>query len=218
MIENLDLEKLEKETASIIYQDGIFDISLGHVLIAFGIAALLSNLVSEVWDTILGLIIYLVVFIPIWLVYFFVTKPRLGIMEFGIKRKKRNAIVIALVTLILVANIVVFILMIIDVIQFSGQGYLLAVIFGLIPLVIFTSMAYFLSFNRLYLTGFLFSVGFFLKEILTLQDLVLLSNIIFISIGGVIVAIGLVCLIRFFKKYPRIEVENNEYKENGNQQ
>ena len=217
MNENLDLEKLEKKAASSLYQDGIFDISLGHVLIAFGTASWLENHLPETVSTLLALVIYLVVFIPIWVVYFFVTKPRLGIVKFGIKRRRSNAIVISLVTLVLIANIVVFILIFTDIIQFSGYEYLLAAIFGLVPLVIFTAMAYFLSYNRLYLTGLLFSAGFFLKELLTLQSLDLYGNIVFISIGGIIIAIGLAYLIRFFKKYPKIKVSSHEYQETGNQ-
>lgn len=217
MNENLDLEKLEKKAASSLYQDGIFDISLGHVLVAFGTASWLENHVSETLSILLALIIYFAVVIPIWFVYFYVTKPRLGTVKFGLKRRRSNAFVISLVTLILIANIVVFILMFTEVIQFSGHEYLLAAIFGLIPLVIFTAMAYFLSYNRLYLTGLLFSVGFFLKELLTLQGLFLYSDIVFIGIGVIIVIIGLVCLIRFLKKYPKIKVSSHEYQEIGNQ-
>ncbi len=214
---NSDLEKLEKKAASSLYQDGIFDISLGHVLIAFGTASWLENHVPETVSTLLALIIYLVVFIPIWLVYFFVTKPRLGTVKFGIKRRRSNAIVIGLVSLVLIVNIVVFTLIFTNVIQFSGHEYLLAAIFGIVPLVIFTAMAYFLSYNRLYLTGFLASMGFFLKELLKLQSLDLYGNIVFISIGAIIVAIGVVCLIRFLKKYPKIKVSSYEYQEIGNQ-
>jgi len=218
MNENSDLEKLEKKAASSLYQDGIFDISIGHVLIAFGTASWLENYITETYSTLIAIAIYLVVFIPIWLVYFYVTKPRLGTVKFGIKRRRSNAIVMGLITSVLVVNIVVFILIFTEVIQFSGHEYLLAAVFGLIPLVIFTAMAYFLSYKRLYLTGFLFSVGFFLKEVLTLQGLDLYSNIVFISIGGIIVVIGLAYLIRFFKKYPKIKVNSHEYQEIGNQQ
>ncbi|NPE10002.1 MAG: hypothetical protein GNW80_17110 [Asgard group archaeon] len=217
MNENSDLEKLEKKAASALYQDGIFDISLGHVLIAFGTASWLENHVNETVSILLALIIYFAVVIPIWFVYFFVTKPRLGTVKFGLKRRRSNTIVISLVTFLLIANIVVFILIFTDIIQFSGYEYLLAAIFGLIPLVIFTAMAFFLSYNRLYLTGFLFSAGLFLKEVLTLQGLDLYSNIVFISIGAIIVAIGLAFLIRFLKKYPKIQVSSNEYQEIGNQ-
>ncbi|NHJ03286.1 MAG: hypothetical protein EAX90_00520 [Candidatus Heimdallarchaeota archaeon] len=217
MNENIDLEKLEKKAAAAIFQDGIFDISLGHALIAFGIASWLYGVVPETLSTILGIVIYLAVIIPIWFVNFFVTRPRLGIVKFGIKRRRRSTLVITIVSITLIANIVIFILLFTDVIQFNGQLYLLAAIFGLIPLVIFTGMAFFLSYNRLYVIGPLFSVAIFLKEFLTLQDLELISNIVYTGVGVIIVTIGLVYLIRFLKKYPKVEVDSNEFGETGSQ-
>ena len=211
MNENIDLEKLERKAAAAIYQDGIFDITLGHVLIAFGIASWLYGIVNETLSIVIGLVIYLVVIIPILLVNFFVTRPRLGIVKFGIKRRRRSTLVLTSVSILLITNIVIFILIFTDVIQFNGQGYLFAAIFGLIPLVIFTGMAYFLSFSRLYIIGTLFSIAVFLKEILVLQDLELISNIVFIGIGVIIVTIGIVYLIRFFKKYPKVEVDSDEF-------
>lgn len=218
MDNNSDLEKIEKKVAGTIFQDGIFDITLGHVLIAFGIASWLDSYMTEQLNTALGIIIYLGVIIPIWLVHYYVTRPRLGIVRFSVKRRRRNIIVIALVNSVLIISVVIFTLLIVDVIQFKGQGYLFAAIFGLIPLVIFTGLAYFLSFNRLYITGFLFSVGISLKELLTILNLELYGNIIFTSMGVIIVTIGLVCLIRFLKKYPKIEVDSDELRKIGSQQ
>ena len=212
MNENIDLEKLEKKAAATIFQDGIFDISLGHVLVAFGIASWLYGIINDTLSTILALVIYLAVIIPLYFVNFFVTRPRLGVVKFGIKRRRRSVLVLTLVSILLIANIVIFILIFTDVIQFNGQGYLFAAIFGLIPLVIFTGMAYFLSFRRLYIIGPLFSIAFFLKEILKLQGLELISNIVFTGIGVIIVTVGIVYLIRFLKKYPKVEVDSTEFE------
>lgn len=209
---NNDLERLEKKAASVIYQDGIFDMMLGHVMIAFGIGMLVSDRIPDPMDGLLGFIIYLAIFIPLVFIQMFITKPRLGVAKFGLKRKRKSMVVIAIVTVILLSNIVLLILTITDVLQFGGHEYLAAALFGLIPLVIFTIMAYFLDFTRLYLIGPLFSIGLFLKEFLTLQNYELYSNIVFISIGVIIVSTGLVFLFRFLKKYPKVEVESNEYK------
>ncbi|NHJ48695.1 MAG: hypothetical protein FK733_13000 [Asgard group archaeon] len=210
---NYNLDKLEKRTASVIFQDGIFDMSLGLVLIAFGIASMLYNILPDPWSSLFGFLLYLVIAVPLFSIQFFVTRPRLGVVKYTTERKQKNMAAIAIGIVILLSNIVVFILIFTEVIQFSGNEYLMAVLFGMIPLIIFLSMAYFMNFKRLYLTGSLFSVGFFIKEIFTIQNLRLAGNIIFISLGVIIVTIGIVCLIRFLKKYPKIEVQDDEFPE-----
>jgi hypothetical protein len=215
---NYNLEKLEKKTASVLFQDGIFDMSLGLVLIVFGIATFLYDKLGDPWDSLFGFFLYLAIAIPLFLVQAFVTKPRLGVVKYTTERIKKNKIVIAIGIVILLSNIVVFLLIIADVIQFTGHAYFMAAVFGLIPLIIFTLMAYFMDFKRLYIVGPLFSLGFFLKEIFTLQNLALVGNIIFIGLGVVIVTIGIVCLIRFFKKYPKVVVQDYEFEETTDQQ
>jgi hypothetical protein len=215
---NYDLEKLEKKTASLIFQDGIFDMSLGLVLIAFGIATLLYPILGDPWDSLFGFLLYLVIAIPLFMVQIFVTRPRLGEVKLSTKRKKKNMTIMVFGLVVLLSNIVVFILIFVDVIQFSGHAYFMAAIFGLIPLILFTLMAYFMDFKRLYLVGSLFSLGFFLKEIFTINNLILLGNIIFIGLGAVIVTIGIVYLIRFLKKYPKVTVKDYEYEEIRSQQ
>ena len=215
---NYDLDKLEKKAASAIFQDGIFDMTLGLVLIAFGIAAMLYNQLSDPWDALLGFLIYIVIAVPLFLVQAFVTRPRLGVVKYSLKRKKRNMTIIAIGAAILLSNVIVFILIFTEVIQFSGHTYLMAAVFGVIPLTVFTLMAYFLDVKRLYVIAFLFSSGFFLKEIFSILSYNLVGNIIFISLGVIIVSIGLVFLIRFLKKYPKVVVQDYEFKETANQQ
>jgi hypothetical protein len=215
---NYDLEKLEKKTASLIFQDGIFDMSLGLVLIAFGIASLLNDKLGDPWDSLFGFLLYLVIAIPLFMVQIFVTRPRLGEVKLSANRKKKNMTIIAFGLVVLLSNIVVFILIFTEVIQFSGNAYFMAAIFGLIPLILFTMMAYFMDYKRLYIVGSLFSLGFFLKEILSIQNLVLLGNIIFIGLGVAIVTIGVVYLIRFLKKYPKVTVKDYEFEEIQSQQ
>ncbi|NHJ87428.1 MAG: hypothetical protein FK734_18340 [Asgard group archaeon] len=218
MESNHDLDKLEKKTASVIFQDGIFDMTLGLVLVAFGIASLLYNYLPDPWDSLFGFLLYIVIAIPLFLIQFLVTKPRLGIVKFGAKRKKINFVIIAVGVVLLLSNIVVFILIFTNILQFTGNVYLMAVIFGLIPLTVFTLMAYFMSFKRLYLIGTIFSISFTMKEILTIQDFNLIGNILFLSLGVIIIVIGLVCLIRFLKKYPKVPVIDHEFREITSQQ
>jgi hypothetical protein len=152
------------------------------------------------------------------MVQIFVTRPRLGEVKLSANRKKKNMTIIAFGLVVLLSNIVVFILIFTEVIQFSGNAYFMAAIFGLIPLILFTMMAYFMDYKRLYIVGSLFSLGFFLKEILSIQNLVLLGNIIFIGLGVAIVTIGVVYLIRFLKKYPKVTVKDYEFEEIQSQQ
>jgi hypothetical protein len=209
---NYNLEKLEKRTASVIFQDGIFDMTLGLVLVAFGIASLLSNYLPDPWDSWFGFLLYLVIAIPLFLIQAFVTRPRLGVVKYTTERKKKNLAMIAIGTVLLLSNIVVFFLIFLDIIEFTGHGYLMAAIFGLIPTVLFLLMAYFMDFKRLYIIGPIFGLGFTLKEIFSLVSLALVGNIIFISLGVIIISIGIVFLVRFLKKYPKLKVPDYEFQ------
>jgi len=83
-----DLDKLEKKTASVLYQDGIFDISLGLVLIVYSLAMFVYDIWPETLTVLFLFISYAVLATPLFLVQAFVTKPRLGIVKYTAKRKK----------------------------------------------------------------------------------------------------------------------------------
>ena len=158
-------------------------------------------------------IFYAVFATPLFLLQAFVTKPRLGIVKFAAKRKKKRLGIIIIAATLLVANIVLFILIAKDIVRFSGNDYLIAVIFGLVPLLVFILWAYFLDYKRLYLVGVLFSIGVFLMQLFAIFSMDLLGRFSVIGMGIVIIILGAVSLFQFLKKYPKIAGPDNEFKE-----
>ncbi len=210
---NYDLDRLEKKTASVIYQDGIFDMTLGLVLIVYGVAMFIYDLWPETTVVLILFILYAVLATPLFLIQVFVTKPRLGIVKYTPKRKKKRLGMIIFTAVLFVANVVLFILIANNILQFSGSVYLMAAIFGIVPFIVFVIMAYFLDFNRLYLIGVLFALAVFLMQLFAILGYSLIGRISVMVFGVVIIAIGAVYLFRFLKKYPKVEGDGHEFKE-----
>lgn len=216
MNENLNLNQLEKKTASLIYQDGIFDMTLGLALIVFGIAYKLNEVWPETKIVLFMLGLYAIIATPLFLIQVLVTKPRLGVVKYSTQRKRKQMAMIVAAASLLIANIVAFILITTGVFQFSGDVYLMAVIFGLVPFLAFIIMAYLLDFKRLYLIGALFSIGIFLLNLFAIQNLDLIGTVTIIGLGIGIMAIGAVYLVLFLKKYPKITGQEHEFQETRN--
>ena len=210
---NHDLDKLEKKTASVIYQDGIFDMTLGLVLIVYGIATILYYKWPETWVVLSLFLIYAVFATPLFLIQVFVTKPRIGVVKPKPKRKKKRLGMIIFTSILFAANIVIFIVV--------GQGlvsipainkYVITALFGVVPIFIFALMAYFMDFPRLYIIGVLFGIGVFLMQLFLILDMDLIGQISVMGIGLIIIAIGAVYLFRFLKKYPKLGGQDYEFQ------
>ncbi len=157
------------------------------------------------------------VFIGIGLAFFFaakkfITKPRLGVVKFGFKRKGRK-----LKTLI-VLSVNLLILLILFLIRFTNPefnlefpGFLDGLILGL--LFITTPVcfaAYFLQFPRFYLYGLLVGLSFFLSDVFSIFIPSPFDTLIVFSlISGIMIIMGIVFLIKFLRKYPLSKEERN---------
>jgi hypothetical protein len=211
-----NLDKLERKIGSLVFQDGIFDISLGIALIVYGIASFLYDIWPETYIIVFMLVLYAILATPAFLVQAFITKPRLGTIKYGAKRRKKKYSMIVLAGVFLVANIILFILISTGVIPpFTGNDYVIAAIFGLVPLIAFLLMAYILDFKRLYVIGPLFSMALPIRIISSVLNIELWGNIFLILWGILIIAIGALCLWRFLKKYPKAEEMEYEPKQDA---
>ena len=150
------------------------------------------------------------IFIGIWLFFFltakkFITKPRLGIVKFGLKRKGRK-----LKTLI-VLSINLIILLILYIIRFTNPelnlefpGYVDGLILGLLFITAPVCFAaYFIQYPRFYLYGILLGISFFLSDIFSIFIPEPFDTLIVFSlISGIIIIMGIMYLIKFLQKYP----------------
>ncbi|MFW9923284.1 MAG: hypothetical protein ACFFDW_08380 [Candidatus Thorarchaeota archaeon] len=209
-IDSYDLEKIEKKAFSSIFQDGIFDMILGYILVSYSLSTYLFDSLLPVWRAILSLIIYCIGIIGLFLCKRYVTQPRMGTAIFGYKRRNRQRILVIMTSILVVLTLVIMILTMTDTFQLGSLGYGTAAIFGGSILLFFMGLAFMLDFNRLYLTGSLFAIAIGLNEVFFVMNKTIYGYISQWTIGGIIMGIGITYFIIFLTKHPIKARENNE--------
>lgn len=204
--DELDLKAIEKKAYRSTFQDGIWDIYIGVLLLGFPLSTIgtlfgLGSLIS--------MIFIIPLFYAIAIVFLIlgkkkITVPRIGHVKFGPKRQKRKKELVVFLSLLFILNIVIFVLTNLRVVEIGGL-LIINIIIIVVPLGI---VAYLLDFRRLYLIDFLLGIGIYLT--IELEDFLgfpLSPILIFGSIGISIISWGVYFLTRFFKQYPKIEKE-----------
>jgi hypothetical protein len=201
MNENINLKNIERKAWRTYFQDGIWDIFLGLILLSFGIIPFLEEIgIPEYLN-------YLLFFGSPYLILYlgkkFITVPRIGQVKFGSKRKRKQMKTTIVLSLSVIFGFVVLLLTITNVIPFIADIHAGAILFSVNAIIIFSLMAYFLDFNRLYLYGWFFAASIALIELSRPTIGITYDNIIgFGSFGVIMILIGSVYLIRFLQKYP----------------
>jgi len=191
-----DLKQIEKKSWTVYFQDGLWDIYIGMLMLAIGI----NTFVDSEWYSCLMIA-------PIFLIILgkrFITTPRLGRVRFGSERQKKRIAVFIVIALAVICGIILA--------GFSATGDPLpkaavATVFGMSAILVFGSMAYFLDCGRFYIYGAMMATALIL-DILIDGHLVSISFLVF---GAVAFIFGLALLIRFLRKYPK--VSNMQYIE-----
>lgn len=208
MEQQIDLKQLERKVWTAFFEDGIWDIYLGMLLMAMAVGALLTDVgVPESNQVIVYLLLIVGAMLFLWAGKRFITIPRIGRVRFGSKGKSRIGKAVILMTISALVGLLAFVIA-----ALSAKGslprsfpadLLLPAIWVANMIIVFSLAAYFLRFNRLYLIGVMFAVGvpldIILKE-LTHRDLT------FVAFGMpalVILAVGIVVLVRFLRRYPK---------------
>lgn len=201
MAQNVDLKEMERRAWRSVFQDGLWDIYFGMIMISFAVSAWLDKLPI---DEDLWMVVYIGVMVFSLLVLYlgkrFITIPRLGRVKFGAKRQRRRNIV----RLILFASVLLGVLMwLLSASGFVGPGgtgtgkWTLPMVWALNMLLVFGLGAYFLEYDRLYVIGFLFALVLPLDMAVKAVTGVDLDVYIFLTAGMIILAMGFTVLIRF---------------------
>ncbi|HUU16828.1 MAG TPA: hypothetical protein VMW72_06755 [Sedimentisphaerales bacterium] len=202
-----NLTEIEKKAYRSTFQDGLWDIFLGLILLILATSALLSNIgASE------GLqMTVLVVLQAVALLAFIagkkrITVPRMGFVKFGPKRKRkiRKSRIILLVSVL--AGLVVFLIAALVIRSYpAGRPKLLL----LLPaawvanaVIVFSLLAYYLDCTRLYAYGMLFALPVPIDMVVKEFAGVNLSPVAFAIPATVMLVIGTVLLVRFLRDYP----------------
>lgn len=201
-----NLTEIEKKAFRSTFQDGIWDIFLGLLLLNLAVGALLSNSgVSE------GLTMTILTALAALIVLVFIaskkriTIRRMGFVKFGPERKGK--ILKSRITLLasFFAGLVVFLAALLISYYTAGRPkivFLFPVAWVANSIIVFSLLAYYLDCTRLYLYGVLFAlpvpVDMAIKELAGVNLITIalvVPAVIMLTVGGVL-------LTRFLRDYP----------------
>jgi hypothetical protein len=217
MTSNLDLKQLERRAFRSTFQDGLWDIFLGLLLLNVGIGTIVGGVVGETemslksvwWIVLLIVPLPLLVLVAFWAGKKFITTPRIGLVKFGPQRKARMKNVRAVLFVSVLLGVIMFFW------GWAAMGNGLPEWMRGIPLplyvwpaqtiVVFGLAAYFLDVPRFYAYGVLYGlplpVGISLVKSTELTPLSSMAITYGVPVG-VMVLIGVILFVRFLRQYP----------------
>ncbi len=206
MADKLSLKQLEAKAWKSVYNDGIWDIYLGLLLMTMAINTRIARTgLSE--GAVMG--IYIAMTVVAMGVLFagkrLITVPRLGRVKFGERRK----IQIKRTRLILTASVLVGIiafLVTVYVLKFRPAWFNFEVMIGTLwvvnVLAVFGLAGYWLQFRRLYLIGAMYAISVPLDMFVTKTFDIDIALYTFGIPALVILVVGTVVLVRFVRSTP----------------
>ncbi|NHI92323.1 MAG: hypothetical protein EAX96_07450 [Candidatus Lokiarchaeota archaeon] len=213
MEKDLNLKKLENKAFEIAFLDGLTDMLFGIVWLGYGIAYFLYDYLPSPLNSFLGLIITLIGAIMYIICKFYVSSPRLGVVKLSNSQKTRSKrlLLFNLIAVVMTVIIVIFTVIIpntIFLIILGSLGFWTAIIFGLIPFIIMSWLAFIFNYNRFYIYGAIMGFALFLIEYLRFLNIPGGGIALLISGGGILAA-GIFIFIDFIKKNPIPKGENH---------
>jgi len=203
MTQDVDLKQIERKAYVSYFQDGLWDIVIGVLTAAWAVGPLLGDLgLSDLWAGGMLLPFAAVAYAVFWAGKRFATRPRMGLVRFGAKRKARltkiGVVTSALLTVALVVGIVASMSSI-------TSGWVYPAALSAVLLVGFSLGAYFLDFPRLYLYGALLALCLPAGEALFRYAGVAHHGwpVTFGFSAAVMLLIGVTLFARFVRKCPR---------------
>ena len=207
MSQEISLKQIERRAWRSVFQDGLWDVYLGTLLMVLAILMLLAKTsIPEVWLKPIHLGLMGLAMLALWASKRFITVPRIGRVEFGPRGKARRKKASLLLAISVLVGVVVFVLTWLALKDYWSEGlplrFIIPAVWAVNMLVLFSLGAYFLDYERLYLIGVLYAlpvpVDFWLHELTGVN----LGFIAFAVPATIILIMGLVVFIRFLRDYP----------------
>lgn len=204
----LTLKELERKAFRSTYQDGLWDMYFGIIVICMAIFLYRPETGYSPFNIVLMLISMIGSYALFWGAKKYITLPRMGQVKFGEKRARRKK------TMILILGVVVFIQAAFLVFQFiawrnqefgdmlntflkekDAMDLAVATIGSLFIGPSMILIAYFIDFTRGYFIAVMMALAVFL--------MILLNQPIYSIIIGILIALpGTALFVRFLRKYP----------------
>ncbi|UCF40112.1 MAG: hypothetical protein JSW43_10260 [Gemmatimonadota bacterium] len=189
MMSQLDLRQLERKAWQLYHQDGLVEVFLGLLLLL----AFLAGIAGEYR---FYLYIPMLLMGPaIILAKRMITVPRMGQVKFGPARRAKLRNLRLLAVLVFALTIALLIVTLRGSAWVREYHVLLSFGLGALIALLFAAVAHWKDFPRLYLVGLIVGTAFTLTELLD-------SPLPMLVAGGAVLAVGLVILVSFLRKYP----------------
>jgi hypothetical protein len=215
MDNRLNLKELERKAFRSTYQDGLWDMNMGLIVIGMALFVFRPDEGYGARNIIMMVLSFSLANLVFWVGKKFVTVPRMGQVSFGPLRKQKNrtlAIIMGAIVLVQTGFVLLtaagwlnagFGAKLSSLLGGSPERMLVAALGSLFvgpPMIL---IAYFSDFTRGYYIAVLMALAVFL--------MILFNQPIYpILIGVVIFAPGVVLFVRFLRKYPLHQEEEHE--------
>jgi hypothetical protein len=214
MSQELSLKQIERKAWLTVFEDGLYDIFLGWLILWLGVIFTLSqSSLPDLLETVINLGVYLGSVALLRLGKRAITLPRIGQVKFGQRRRSRLTMA-GVITFVLVA--LTFSLTLLAVVRdHSLLGASLSplvgpLLLGLFFLVFFGIAAYFLEYKRLYLIAVMFALPEPAMAIFRQFWGINLGFWAFAVPAAVVIVMGLVILLRFLQEHPAPAIPTGE--------
>ena len=211
MSTKINLKELELKAWTSYFQDGLWDIFLGLLLLAMAVWALLSDVgFSESLGMAIFIGLEVLAMLVLWAGKKIITVPRMGRVKFGPKRKAKLNWVRVVLFISILAGAGVFLValaMRTNRPEWLNAAFFFPAAWIVNVIVVFSLGAYFLDFNRLYLIGVMYALPVPFDILFRKVADIDLSFIAFGVPAIVILIVGSVMLVRFLRDYPLLPEE-----------
>jgi hypothetical protein len=189
------LKELERRAWTSFFQDGLWDIYLGLMLLALGLYAQFE----------FDYLVLAAMFVPAILVLILgkrlITAPRLGRVQFGRKRRVSLMQAAAVLLAALALGVVLYLVSFVYSPEAGTAGVdWMPIVLAAVPLVVFFFTALLLDFKRLYYIGAVFAVGFYSTTMLH-------NGIPFFISAAAVLLPGTIIFAGFLRKHPLSKAE-----------
>lgn len=208
MKNKINLKEIEKRAYTSFFEDGIYELLFAHFLLVGMFSSTLREM--GVADLIRVSIYVPIMFLGVLIVYFgkkYITTPRLGTVKFGIERKKKiKKLHVFIFTLVVLS---------ISIAVFAMAGQLnknlpMSLIVSLILISFFAIAAWYQDYPRFLIIGLIYASTEWIYVFLESKGIILGRGALAYGIPGLIILIsGMLTLLKFLKKYPKIKFEES---------